>query len=79
LEAEGRALQHEVRRFGFGFVFLLMGGAVGLAGLALSSYAVYVYLSRLLPYPAAVLVCGLVSLVFAGGFLWVAKRFMERT
>lgn len=74
LEAEGRLLRLNVRRVGWGLALLAGGAALLLAGLALLLGSLYLYLATVVSPHGSVFLCGLVTVLLAGGLLWTARR-----
>jgi hypothetical protein len=74
LEAEGRALREHTRRTGTALAFTLVAAALVLLGLALILLGVYWSLEMATSPPIAALLCGLLSLIFAGAIAWLIIR-----
>lgn len=74
LEAEGRALRRTTARLGLGLGMIALAVLFAAAGLGLCLWAAYQYLASELGQTLAVLLAGVVALVAAGLFLWLAKR-----
>jgi hypothetical protein len=74
LEAEGRALQHHIRRTGTALALTVVASVFLLLGLALLVLGAFWALESAVGRPLAALLCGLLSLAIAGGVAWLIKR-----
>ena len=74
LEAEGRALQRGVVRAAIAIGVVAATAVLGLAGLGLCLWGVYLYLATMLTPPLAAFATGALTLVVSGGLLWTALR-----
>jgi hypothetical protein len=74
LEAEGRALERGLVRVTASSGLAISAAVLGLAGLGLCLWGVYLYLATVLAAPLAALATGLLTLTVSGGLLWTALR-----
>jgi hypothetical protein len=75
LEAEARALRSGAFRLGLSLALLVTAGILTLSAIALILRALYLYLAIILSPPTATLITGVVTLLVAGGLVWIARRF----
>jgi hypothetical protein len=74
LEAEARALRSGAFRLGLSLALLVTAGILTLSAVALILRALYLYLAIILSPPTATLITGAVTLLVAGGLVWIARR-----
>lgn len=74
LEAEGRSLRENVRKTGVALSLTLVASVFLLAGLGLIVLGAFWALESAAGRPLAALLCGILSLVIAGGIAWSIKR-----
>jgi hypothetical protein len=74
LEAEARALRSGAFRLGLSLALLVTAGILTLSAVALILRALYLYLAIILSPPTATLITGVVTLLVAGGLVWIARR-----
>jgi len=75
LEAEGRSLRDQVKKTGAALALIVVAAVFLFAGLALVVLGVFWALEAATNPPTAAFVCGVLSLVIAGGIAWSIKRF----
>lgn len=74
LEAEARALRAGAFRLGLSLALLGTAGTLGLGGMGLILWAVYLYLALILNPPTATLMTGIATMLVSGGLVWSARR-----
>ena len=74
LEAEGRSLRRATARLGLSLVLFAVAGLAVVAGLCLCLWGLYQYLAFSYGGVTAAVSIGVVSIVVAGGILWIAQR-----
>jgi hypothetical protein len=77
LEAEGRSLRHATVRLGVSLVLFAAAGLIGAVGLCLCLWGLYQYLALSYGGVTAAVSIGVVSLLLAGGILWIAQRISQ--
>ena len=77
LEAEGIALRRGVGRLVAGLGFLLCGLTLGLGGLGLLVWSLYLRLVLVISPTAAGFLSGFAALLVAGGLLWFARNLIR--
>jgi hypothetical protein len=74
LEAEARALRSGSFRLAMSVGLLATAGLLGLGGIGLVLWALYLYLAMFMSPSAATLLTGVVTLLASGGLVWSARR-----
>lgn len=67
-------MRRATARLGLGLGMIVLGLVFAAAGLGLCLWAAYQYLASALGQTTAVLLAGVVALIAAGLFLWLARK-----
>jgi hypothetical protein len=77
IESEAKVFRLALIRIGLSILFLLLAWTLTLCGIGIITLALYLCLTKYLNPPVAALASGLIVLIVATAFAWIAKKFVS--
>jgi len=77
VEAEGRVLRSQLLRVAVIIVAGLLSIVLAFVGLGFLLYGILLYISQHLTRPGSAFIFGIITVVFAFGVLWTARKLLK--